>query len=116
MAYSFHLKFITSNVLLHAITESIFQLLAGMMTTTTFTAMMVSSKRLAPEIQTFHFTVLSACEVLGKLCMKSSAGTIAECIGYYKFFVSCCSIDFLLILVALGNKKSSCVDVKQKKA
>ena len=113
--YTLQLTFITSWFTLHAIVEASFQLLAGMMTTTTFTTMMVSSKRLAPEVHTIHFTLISAFEVLGKLCMKSSAGTITELVGYKIFFALCCSMESVVVFLALWNTKSSSTMLLAKK-
>lgn len=113
--YTFFLTFITSIVTLHVTIESIFQLLAGMMTTTTFTYMMISSKRLAQEFHTIHFTAISAFEVIGKLFIKSSAGSITEHVGYNNFFAFCCGMDSLVVFMALWNVKSRFANIKAQK-
>ena len=115
VVYTIFLTFITSIVTLHVTIESIFQLLAGMMTTTTFTYMMISSKRLAREFHAIHFTVISAFEVIGKLFVKSFAGSITQHVGYNNFFASCCGIDSLVVFMALWNVKSRFANIKAQK-
>ena len=113
--YALYLALITSTFILHVIIESSFQLLAGTMTTATFTSMMMSSKRLAPNAHAFHFAIVAAVEVVGKLGIKSFAGMITEHIGYDNFFIFCCFMDSIVVLLALWNAKLSFAWKKSKK-
>ena len=78
-----------------------------MITTITFTAMMMSSKLLPHSVHASHFTILSAFEVFGKLAMKSFSGVIAQKVGYSNFFLICCIVDgFVLCLTLVGSSMS----------
>lgn len=87
--------------MLHCIIEGIFQLLAGIMTTVTFTTMMLSTKSLALGAQACHFAIFAAIEVLGKLWIKSFAGTLTEKIGYKSFFTFCGAMDSIMVCLAV---------------
>eukprot|EP00794_Sanderia_malayensis_P006273 gene6273-6994_t len=80
VSYSTLLTRYSISILPHIIIDSAFQLLAGAMTTLTFTAMMQASKVLPSQIHAAHFTFLAAFEVLGKLTMKSLSGTITTAV------------------------------------
>lgn len=94
--------------------ESLLQLLAGMMTTATFTTMMMTTKSLSTDSYAFHFTIVAAFEVLGKLVMKSFAGIATQKLGYDNFFSCCCAIDFVVVLLALFNPTSSFASKRPK--
>ena len=107
VVYSSFLQGITNNFILHVAFECTFQLLAGMITTTTFTTMMMSSKLLQHSVHASHFTILSAFEVFGKLAMKSFSGAIAQKVGFSNFFLICCIVDgFVVFLTLVGNSVS----------
>ena len=118
--YSVFLVIITRNLALHIVVESVFQLLAGTMTTATFTAMMMMSKRLPDNIHALHYTLMATFEVLGKLLLKLFAGLITEYVGYANFFAICCAMELFVLFLTSVNvsskhiEKSSVVEPHQK--
>ena len=71
------------------VSECILQLIAGIITTVTFTLMMQFSKDVPAHAQATHFSVLTTFEVLGKLSIMSLSGTFVELMGYSTFFCLC---------------------------
>jgi hypothetical protein len=66
-----------------------FQLfLSGVLTTFTFTLMMeISYASCEPQIQASHFSLLSTCEVLGKLLIQPFISMYADSYGYSNAFI-----------------------------
>lgn len=93
------------------ILECLIQLTGGIITTTTFTLMMLSSQNSSPGTRATHGAVLATVEVLGKLSMISLSGILVDIIGYQCFFGLCLALSLLAIAVfkpgiVLPSKKS----------
>lgn len=81
------------------ILECFIQLMGGIVTTATFTLMMLSSQSSSPGIRATHGAVLATAEVLGKLSMISLSGILVDNVGYQCFFGFCTVLALLLIPV-----------------
>ncbi|KAL9959268.1 hypothetical protein ACROYT_G032578 [Oculina patagonica] len=81
------------------ILECLIQLTGGIVTTTTFTLMMLSSQNSSPGTRATHGAVLATVEVLGKLSMISLSGILVDIIGYQCFFGLCLALALLAIPV-----------------
>lgn len=93
-----------------AIIECFIQLSGGIITTATFTLMMLSSQNSLPGAKATHCAVLATSEVLGKLLMISLSGILVDIIGYQYFFGLC----FLLALSFLPVLKHGLVSLREK--
>lgn len=93
-----------------AIIECFIQLSGGIITTATFTLMMLSSQNSLPGAKATHCAVLATSEVLGKLLMISLSGILVDIIGYQYFFGLC----FLLALSFLPVLKHGLVSPREK--
>ena len=94
------------------ILECLLQLTGGIITTATFTLMMLSSKNSSPGAKASHSSMLATAEVLGKLFMISSSGLVVDTVGYQCFFGLCLVLALLAIPVlktgtVSSSKKSS---------
>jgi hypothetical protein len=69
-------------------------LAAGLLTTAAFTAMMGLSREAGPALQASHYSLLSTCEVAGKLACASAAGGLVDSVGHQ-------TVLGLLLLLAL---------------
>lgn len=95
-----------------AIIECFIQLSGGIITTATFTLMMLSSQDSLPGTKATHCAVLATSEVLGKLLMISLSGILVDITGYQHFFGLCflLALSFLPVLkygLAFAREKSS---------
>ena len=85
--------------------DCVLHFISGAITTVAFTLMVRCSQRCTTRISATHYSTLASFEVLGKLTMTSISGTIAEKIGYNKFFALCCLVLVLnLIVLRIPNR------------
>lgn len=92
------------------ILECFIQLTGGIITTATFTLMMLSSQNSYPGTMATHCAVLATAEVLGKLTMISLSGILVDVVGYQWFFGLC----LVLALLAIPILKPGLVSPKKK--
>ncbi|XP_067886061.1 major facilitator superfamily domain-containing protein 3 isoform X1 [Heterodontus francisci] len=86
--------------------------LGGLITTLTFTIMMLCTQKAEERIQATHYTFLSSFEVLGKLTCSAIAGILVDSIG---FPFSFCIFLLLSLLAILHVLKPPDVLPKQKR-
>ena len=95
-----------SNLWLSSLLECSLQLSGGIITTATFTLMMLSSQNSSPGTKASHSALLATVEVLGKLFMISSSGFLVDIVGYPCFFGFCLFLALLFIPVLRNGKFS----------
>lgn len=88
------------------ILECSLQLIGGIITTATFTVMMLSSQNSFQGTKASHCAILATVEVLGKLSMISLSGILVDIIGYQCFFGLCLGLALLAIPVVKGGSVS----------
>jgi len=88
------------------ILECSLQLIGGIITTATFTVMMLSSQNSFQGTKASHCAILATAEVLGKLSMISLSGILVDIIGYQCFFGLCLGLALLAIPVVKGGSVS----------
>ena len=96
-----------SNLWLSSLLECSLQLSGGIITTATFTLMMLSSQNSSPGTKASHSALLATVEVLGKLSMISSSGFLVDVVGYPCFFGFCLFLALLFIPVLRNGKFSA---------
>ena len=96
-----------SNLWLSSLLECSLQLSGGIITTATFTLMMLSSQNSSPGTKASHSALLATVEVLGKLFMTSSSGFLVDVVGYPCFFGFCLFLPLLFIPVLRNGKFSA---------
>ena len=96
-----------SNLWLSSLLECSLQLSGGIITTATFTLMMLSSQNSSSGTKASHSALLATVEVLGKLFMISSSGFLVDIVGYPCFFGFCLFLALLFIPVLRNGKFSS---------
>ena len=96
-----------SSLWLSSLLECSLQLSGGIITTATFTLMMLSSQNSSPGTKASHSALLATVEVLGKLFMISSSGFLVDVVGYPCFFGFCLFLALLFIPVLRNGKFSS---------
>ena len=96
-----------SNLWLSSLLECSLQLSGGIITTATFTLMMLSSQNSSPGTKASHSALLATVEVLGKLFMISSSGFLVDVVGYPCFFGFCLFLALLFIPVLRNGKFSA---------
>ena len=96
-----------SNLWLSSLLECSLQLSGGIITTATFTLMMLSSQNSTPGTKASHSALLATVEVLGKLSMISSSGFLVDVVAYPCFFGFCLFLALLFIPVLRNGKFSA---------
>lgn len=80
------LKFVLKVQLFSLVQVQLF--LSGFLTTVTFTVMMeISYSSCEPHLQASHFSLLSTCEVLGKLLFQPVISIFTDSYGYSSAFI-----------------------------
>ena len=95
-----------ANWIWFVISDSVLHVISGMITTLTFTLMVVCSQKCPRVLSATHYSTLATFEVFGKLCMMSISGTIVDAVGYGKFFITC-TVLTLLPVILLGTANLS---------
>ena len=74
-------------------------LLSGIVTTATFTYMMMCSKSAPSGVQATHYTTLASLEVFGKLTFMSVAGWMVDCFGYSFMYLVFVGLGYLVVML-----------------
>lgn len=99
MAVLWFLSHVTLTKYSAVILECLLQLIGGIITTATFTLMMLSAQNSSEGTKASHSAVLATAEVLGKLSIISLSGVIVDTIGYQWFFGLCLVLASLVVPV-----------------
>jgi hypothetical protein len=83
---------------------------SGLLTTFTFTLMMEISYKAHEEIQASHFSLLSTCEVFGKLLFQPLISFYTDSYGYKNAFILFCFLYVLSILTFYFKRPSFIVN------
>lgn len=92
------------------ILECFLQFSGGMITTSTFTLMMLSAKNSSEGTKASHSAALATAEVLGKLSMMAISGILVDSVGYQKYFGLCFVLAFLVVPILQAG-----VNIPEKK-
>ncbi|XP_042320075.1 major facilitator superfamily domain-containing protein 3 [Sceloporus undulatus] len=76
-------------------------LIAGLITTVTFSLMMRCSQKAKDSIQATHYSFLATLEVLGKLVFSTLAGTLVDWLGFMSAFGVFLTLSFTSVLYML---------------
>ncbi|XP_003228431.3 major facilitator superfamily domain-containing protein 3 [Anolis carolinensis] len=80
-------------------------LIAGLITTLTFSLMMHCSQKAKESIQATHYSFLATLEVLGKVIFGAVTGTLVDRLGFLKAFVVFLALSFTSILYTLPFRR-----------
>jgi len=89
---------------------------AGLITTSCFTSMMTISQSAPSMIQTSHYSLLSTCEVLGKLMFASIAGALIDMAGLLPVFAIFVTFSIATIPLILKMPDLDVIKLKSDKS